>query len=388
MSDSKILNNENTNADQSSTVQSSIEQDNSKAPTILVMAGGTGGHIFPGIAVADKLKSVGWNVHWLGTAKRMEATIVPAHGYDISFINIAGLRNKNWKEWLKTPFKLMLSVYQSVQVIRKVQPDVVLGMGGYASAPGGVAAWIMGKPLVLHEQNAVAGMSNRFLSKIASRVLSAFPGAFDESIEHQVIGNPLRSDIISIENVVPHQPASSKKVLVVGGSLGAQILNTTVPQAMKQIKLQSIDVWHQTGKGNQEAVLESYQEYGLPEEKVKVTEFIDDMAEAYKWADVVICRAGALTVSELAMAAKPAVFVPLPHAVDDHQTKNAMYLVERGAAKLIPQAEFNGTTLAQMLNTLFISDTVVQKMAKAAHDAAHADATANVAGICIELAKK
>ena len=371
MSDSKILNNEQI-----------------KKPTILVMAGGTGGHIFPGIAVADKLKSMGWNVHWLGTAKRMEATLVPEHGYDISFINIAGLRNKNWKEWLKTPIKLMLSVMQSIQIIRKVNPDVVLGMGGYASAPGGVAAWIMGKPLVLHEQNAVAGMSNRFLSKIATRVLSAFPGAFDESIKHQVIGNPLRQDIISIENVIPVKPASSKKVLIVGGSLGAQILNETVPQAMKQIQVQSIDVWHQTGKGNKDAVLESYQQYGLPEEKVKVTEFIDDMAQAYKWADVVVCRAGALTVSELAMAAKPAVFVPLPHAVDDHQTKNAMYLVERGAAKLIPQSDFNGTRLAQMLNTLFISDTVVQKMAKEAHDAAHADATTNVADICIELASK
>lgn len=376
MSERKILNNENTN------------NEIKKKPTILIMAGGTGGHIFPGIAVADKLKSMGWNIHWLGTAKRMEASIVPEHGYEISFINIAGLRNKNWKEWIKTPFKLMQSVFQSIQVIRKVKPDVVLGMGGYASAPGGVAAWIMSKPLVLHEQNAVAGMSNRFLSRIASRVLSAFPGAFNQGIKHQVIGNPLRSDIIAIENVIPKEPASSKKVLVVGGSLGAQILNTTVPQAMKQIKLQSIDVWHQTGKGNQEVVLESYQEYGLPEEKVKVTEFIDDMAEAYKWADVVICRAGALTVSELAMAAKPAVFVPLPHAVDDHQTKNAMYLVGRGAAKLIPQAEFNGTTLAQMLNTLFISDTVVQKMAKEAHDAAHADATDNLAAICVELVSK
>ncbi len=371
MSETNILNNEQT-----------------KAPTILVMAGGTGGHIFPGIAVADHLKSKGWNVHWLGTAKRMEATLVPEHGYDISFINIAGLRNKNWKEWLKTPFKLLQSVLQSIQVIRKVKPDVVLGMGGYASAPGGVAAWIMGKPLVLHEQNAVAGMSNRFLAKLATRVLSAFPDAFESKIKHEVIGNPLRSDIIAIDNVIPEQPASSKKVLVVGGSLGAKVLNETVPQAMKQIKLQSIDVWHQTGKGNQESVLESYQEYGLPEDKVKVTEFIEDMAKAYEWADVVICRAGALTVSELAMAAKPAVFVPLPHAVDDHQTKNAMYLVSRGAAKLLPQSEFNGTTLAQLLNSLFISDTVVQKMAKAAHDAAHADATKNVAEICAELGSK
>jgi len=356
-------------------------------PTLLVMAGGTGGHIFPGIAVAEYLQKQGWNIHWLGTAKRMEAEIVPAHGFDISFINIAGLRNKNWQAWLKTPFKLFQSVLQSVKVMRKVKPDVVLGMGGYASAPGGVAAWLLGKPLVLHEQNAVAGMSNRFLANIASKVLSAFPDAFKGSIKHQVVGNPLRKEILAIEQIVPEQPASSKKVLIVGGSLGAKVLNDTVPQAMKQIKVQNITVWHQTGKGNQASVLSSYQQYGLSEDNIKVTEFIDDMAAAYQWADVVVCRAGALTVSELAMAAKPAIFVPLPHAVDDHQTKNAQYLANKNAAKIIAQKEFNGTSLSQMLNSLFISDKVVQSMAKAAHDAAHADATLRVAQTCAGLVK-
>jgi UDP-N-acetylglucosamine--N-acetylmuramyl-(pentapeptide) pyrophosphoryl-undecaprenol N-acetylglucosamine transferase len=185
--------------------------------------------------------------------------------------------------------------------------------------------------------------------------------------------------------VIPENPSSSKKVLVVGGSLGAKILNETVPQALKQIQLQNIDVWHQTGRDNQTAVLASYKKFGLSEDKVKVTEFIEDMAAAYQWADIVVCRAGALTVSELAMAAKPAIFVPLPHAVDDHQTKNAMYLVSRGAAKLLPQKEFNGTTLAQMLNSLFISDSVVRSMVKAAHDAAHVDATLRVANTCAEL---
>lgn len=356
-------------------------------PTILVMAGGTGGHIFPGVAVAEELVKKGWKVHWLGTAQRMEADIVPKQGYPISFINIAGIRNKGWQTWLKTPFKILQSVMQSIRVLREVKPDVVLGMGGYASAPGGVAAWLLRIPLVLHEQNAVAGMSNRFLSHIATKTLSAFPGAFSERVTPNVVGNPLRSDIIAIENVIPEQPATSKKVLVVGGSLGAKVLNDVVPQAMKQIKVQSIDVWHQTGGGNEQAVLNSYQDFGLPEEKVKVTEFIDDMASAYQWADVVICRAGALTVSELAMAAKPAIFVPLPHAVDDHQTKNAMYLVNCGAAKLIAQKEFNGTTLGQMLNSLFISDKVVQQMSKAAHNAAHADATNHVAQTCIEVAQ-
>ncbi|WP_440874796.1 undecaprenyldiphospho-muramoylpentapeptide beta-N-acetylglucosaminyltransferase [Thalassotalea sp. PLHSN55] len=363
-------------------------QQASQPRTILIMAGGTGGHIFPGIAVAEHLKSQGWNIHWLGTEKRMEAQIVPEHGYDISFINIAGLRNKNWLTWLKTPFKLFQSVMQSVRVIRKVKPDVVLGMGGYASAPGGFAAWLLSKPLVLHEQNAVAGMSNKFLSHIASAVLSAFPGAFGEKRKSKVVGNPLRKDIVEIEKVTPEQPATTKKVLIVGGSLGAKILNDTVPQSMNQIKVQNISVWHQTGKGNEQAVRASYDQYGLDAQNIKVSEFIDDMSAAYQWADVVICRAGALTVSELAMVAKPAIFVPLPHAVDDHQTKNAMYLVERGAAKLIRQNEFNGTTLAQMLNSFFVSDKVIQNMAKAAHDAAHADATIKVAKTCIELANK
>lgn len=371
------------------TITSALEQDKQlNKPTILVMAGGTGGHIFPGIAVADQLKSDGWNVHWLGTAKRMEADIVPESGYEISFINIAGFRNKDWKTWLKTPFKIFQSVMQSIKVIREVKPDVVLGMGGYASVPGGLAAWILGKPLVLHEQNAVAGLSNRFLSNLASSVLCAFPDAFGQKPKAKVVGNPLRSDIVSIDNEMPEQPATTKKVLIVGGSLGAKILNDTVPQAMNQIKVQNINVWHQTGKGNEKSVLESYEQYGLLGENVKVSEFINDMSAAYQWADVVICRAGALTVSELAMVAKPAIFVPLPHAVDDHQTKNAMYLVDRGAAKLIAQKEFNGTTLAQMLNSFFISDKVIQAMSKAAHDAAHADATIKVAQICKEFARK
>jgi len=356
-----------------------------KKPTLLVMAGGTGGHIFPGIAVAQLLESKGWNIHWLGTANRMEASLVPQFGFDISFINIAGLRNKSWQEMLKVPFKLIQSVTQSIKIIRKVKPDVVLGMGGYASAPGGFAAWLLGKPLVLHEQNAVAGMSNRYLSHLASKVLCAFPNAFKANRKAQVVGNPLRKEIIAIEHQVSENPATSKKVLIIGGSLGAQVFNDVVPQSMKQIQVQNINVWHQTGKGNQQAVKDRYQEYGLNVDRIQVSEFIDDMAEAYVWADVVICRAGALTVSELAMAGKPAIFVPLPHAVDDHQTKNAMYLVSRGAAKLLPQKDFNGTTLAQLLNSLFISDSVVHSMSKAALDAAHADATALVASACEEL---
>lgn len=356
-----------------------------KCPTILIMAGGTGGHIFPGLAVAQELQNQGWHVHWLGTSDRMEADVVPANGIDISFINIAGLRGKGIKSWLTMPFKVLQSIVQSIQVLKKVQPDVVLGMGGYASAPGGVAAWLKHIPLVLHEQNAVAGMSNRYLANIASKVLSAFPNAFSPRIKCQVVGNPVRSEITKLN--IEKDRVFGKKVLVVGGSLGAKVLNETVPQALSQIKLQDIDVWHQTGSGNAVNINTLYEQYGVNQDKIKVTDFIDDMASAYEWADLVICRAGALTVSELAMAGKPAIFIPLPHAVDDHQTKNAEYLVKQGGANLIPQNEFNATILAQKLNMLFSSETVLRNMAKASKTASTPHATETVANICKALAK-
>jgi len=357
----------------------------SKRPTILVMAGGTGGHIFPGLAVAENLKAQGWHVHWLGTSDRMEATVVPAHDIDISFINISGLRGKGIQSWLSMPFKVVHSIWQSLQVLNQVQPDVVLGMGGYASAPGGLAAWCKRIPLVLHEQNAVAGMSNRYLAKIASRVLCAFPQAFSDDIHSDVVGNPIRSEISKLN--VSAQRTISKKVLVVGGSLGARVLNEVVPQAISQIKLQELDIWHQTGKGNADNVQALYDQYGVNPEKVKVTDFIDDMASAYDWADLVICRAGALTVSELAMAGKPAIFVPLPHAVDDHQTKNAEFLVSQGGAQLLPQPQLNATSLAQKLNMLFSSESALRNMAKACKLAATPNATETVANICKGLLK-
>ncbi|WP_371188133.1 undecaprenyldiphospho-muramoylpentapeptide beta-N-acetylglucosaminyltransferase [Thalassotalea maritima] len=356
-----------------------------KRPTILIMAGGTGGHIFPGLAVAEYLQQQGWHVHWLGTADRMEADIIPAHGIDISFINIAGLRGKGLKSKLTMPFKVLQSVIQSLRVVNKVRPDVVLGMGGYASAPGAIAAWLKRIPLVLHEQNAVAGMSNRYLANIANKVLSAFAGAFASNVNAEVVGNPVRGNINLLANDI--EPMR-KRVLVVGGSLGAKVLNDTVPQAISQVKLLGLDVWHQTGKDNAEVVAAAYDNYKLDAEKIKVTEFIDDMASAYQWADVVICRAGALTVSELAMAGKPAILVPLPHAVDDHQTKNAQVLVNAGAGFLLAQQELNATVLSRKLNMLFSSESTLQKMAKAAKSVARPDATERVAMTCRALADK
>ncbi|WP_281560803.1 undecaprenyldiphospho-muramoylpentapeptide beta-N-acetylglucosaminyltransferase [Thalassomonas sp. RHCl1] len=366
-----------------------VNKVNGEKPTLLVMAGGTGGHIFPGIAVAQHLEARGWNIHWLGTSERMEAKLVPEHGYPISFINISGLRNKGLKGWLKLPFNLIRSLWQSITIIRAVKPDVVLGMGGYASGPGGVAAWLMRKPLVLHEQNAVAGMSNRLLAKVATKVLAAFPGAYDAKVNCQVVGNPVRRTIaqsnVEQESEAEQEPlaqaATGKKILVVGGSLGAKVLNDVVPVAVSKLE-QPVQVWHQSGANNQEVVLSAYREAGVDEHQVRVGDFIKDMAAAYRWADLVICRAGALTVSELAMAGKAAIFVPLPHAVDDHQTKNAMYLVAHGAAKLLPQNEFNAAALAQMLSGLFTDEREVEAMAKAAIAAAHNDATDTVGNIC------
>ncbi len=369
----------------------------SKSPTLLVMAGGTGGHIFPGLAVAEKLQSEGWNIHWLGTAERMEAEVVPAHGFDISFINISGLRNKNLLTWLKLPFKLVNSLLQALAVIRKTKPDAVLGMGGYASAPGGLAAWLMKKPLIIHEQNAAAGLTNRLLARIATKICCAFPDAFESDIAAQVVGNPLRASIGRAATEESDDEKTVKKshnILVVGGSLGAQVLNQTVPESFaKLIKLTNnsdeylpFNIWHQTGKGKQHGVIEAYNQQSLADEQVRVTEFIDDIAGAYQWADVVICRAGALTVSELAMAATPAIFVPLPHAVDDHQTKNAQYLVSRGGATLIKQKELSSDVLAKLLNELFSEPQILKNMVEATFAAADADATLKVAQLCQQVA--
>ena len=372
-----------------------------KAPTLLVMAGGTGGHIFPGLAVAEKLKSDGWTIHWLGTADRMEADIVPANGFEISFITISGLRNKNLMAWLKLPFKLMGSLLQALRVIRKIKPDVVLGMGGYASAPGGLASWLMKKPLVVHEQNAAAGLTNRLLARIATKVCCAFPDAFKHNVNAQVVGNPLRNSIgqqsarqSDIENNTGEEILkTSHNILVVGGSLGAQILNVTVPESFLSLVNSSrknnealpFSIWHQTGKGNQQSVSEAYNQQNLLDEQVRVSAFIEDIGKAYQWADIVICRAGALTVSELAMAAKPAIFVPLPHAVDDHQTKNAQYIVSRGGAVLMKQKDLTSERLAEKLSELFSEPNILPSMAQSAFAAADAEATNKVADICQQL---
>jgi len=315
-----------------------------QAKRLMVMAGGTGGHVFPGLAVAHHLMDQGWQVRWLGTADRMEADLVPKHGIGIDFIRISGLRGKGLKAQLLAPVRIFNAWRQARAIMQRFKPDVVLGMGGYVSGPGGLAAWSLGIPVVLHEQNGIAGLTNKWLAKIATKVMQAFPGAFPKA---DVVGNPVRVDVLELALPQTRLPGRSGpvRVLVVGGSQGARILNQTMPQVAAKLG-GKITVWHQTGKGAQQAVEQDYIAAGAPGHKV--TEFIDDMAQAYAWADVVVCRSGALTVSEIAAAGLPALFVPFQHK-DRQQYWNALPLEKAGAAKILEQPQFTVDAVAATL---------------------------------------
>lgn len=311
---------------------------------LMVMAGGTGGHVFPGLAVAQYLMAQGWQVRWLGTADRMEADLVPKHGIDIEFIRISGLRGKGVKAMLAAPFRIFNAWRQARAIMRAWKPDVVLGMGGYVSGPGGLAAKSCGIPVVLHEQNGIAGLTNKWLAKIATKVMQAFPGAFPDA---EVVGNPVRTDVLALP--LPDVRLAGRqgpvRVLVVGGSQGARILNQTLPQ-VANILGDRITLWHQVGKGALADVNQLYS--NVNQSQHKVTEFIDDMAEAYAWADVVVCRSGALTVSEVAAAGLPAIFVPFQHK-DRQQYWNALPLEQAGAAKIFEQPQFTAEAVAATL---------------------------------------
>lgn len=352
-----------------------------KAKRLLVMAGGTGGHVFPGLAVAHQLMEQGWQVRWLGTADRMEADLVPKHGIEIDFIQISGLRGKGWRAQLGAPLRIWRAIRQARQIMRDYQPDVVLGMGGYVSGPGGVAAWLQGIPVVLHEQNAIAGLTNRWLSRIAAKVLQAFPGAFAKA---PVVGNPVRQDVLALPE--PSQRMKDRsgplRVLVVGGSQGARVLNRTLPAVAAALGDQ-ITLWHQVGKGALPEVEQAYQAAGATGHKI--TEFIDDMADAYQWADVVICRSGALTVSELAAAGVPAIFVPFQHK-DRQQYLNGLTLEKAGAAYIIEQDQLTAERLEAQL--LLLNRPQLLAMAQHARAAAIPDATDRVAAVIQALADK
>jgi len=352
-----------------------------KNKTLLVMAGGTGGHVFPGLAVADFLKETGWNVSWLGTADRMEAQLVPQHGYEIDFIDIAGVRGNGVKRLLMAPLRIAKSILQARKVLKARKVDLVLGMGGFASGPGGIAAWSLGIPVVLHEQNAAAGMTNRILARFSKKVLMGFSGAFvnEKAI---LVGNPVRKSVLSLPEKKISSPSSALNVLVVGGSLGAKVLNELLPDVVEKFSVETLSVIHQTGKGHYQNVKNIYQNKGL---HVDVQEFITDMDKSYAWADVIICRSGALTVSEIAVVGLPAIFIPLPHAVDDHQTKNAQDLVNKEAAILIPQKELNVKKLSDYLRTFSQNRQLLIEMSKKSKNTAIFDSTERVANICIDI---
>ena len=348
---------------------------------IMIVAGGTGGHIFPGIAVAEHLKAQGWQVVWLGTADRMEADVVPRHGIDIRYIEVKGVRGNGLLRLLKAPFMVIKAILQARKIMQHEKPNVLLGMGGYVTGPAGVAAKLLGIPVLVHEQNAVAGMSNKLLAKIATQVMAAFPSAFE--IENcKIVGNPVRS---SVATSTKEFDSESCNVLVVGGSLGAKVFNDELPNVFKELNgLNRLSIKHQTGKGHLAEVTKSYQACGL---EAQVSEFIHDMDKAYAWADIVVCRAGALTVSEVAAAGKMALFVPYPYAVDDHQTANANYLVEKKAALIIQQKEMTQTKLVELLKPYVENKNLINEMATKAKQAAKLEATQDVANLCIEFSK-
>jgi UDP-N-acetylglucosamine--N-acetylmuramyl-(pentapeptide) pyrophosphoryl-undecaprenol N-acetylglucosamine transferase len=363
-------------------MMTSTSTNNQIKGTLMVMAGGTGGHVYPAIAVADYLHALGWRIVWLATEGGMENRLIASKPYSKAMITMRGVRGKGLLGWLLLPFKLMLAFKQSLSAILQYQPDVVLGMGGFAAFPGGLMAKLLGKPLVIHEQNSIAGLTNKTLSHFANKVLAAFPSAFGDKA--LLVGNPVRNDITQLP--LPEARYASRsgklKLLVVGGSLGAAALNDVLPKALAMVPLeQRPDVVHQAGEKQIGTLEVNYQKSGV---KAETKAYIQDMATLYAWADVVVCRAGALTVAELACAGVASVLVPFPHAVDDHQTFNAKYLSDNGAAILIQQTALSVEKMTEVLQTL--TRQTCLEMAKNARALAKPEATASVAAICLSLA--
>jgi UDP-N-acetylglucosamine--N-acetylmuramyl-(pentapeptide) pyrophosphoryl-undecaprenol N-acetylglucosamine transferase len=353
---------------------------------ILIMAGGTGGHVYPALAVARALQAASRDVVWLGTHRGLESRVIPAAGIDIEWLSVKGLRRKGAVAMLIAPFQLAWALLQSLAVIIRRRPAAVLGMGGFVSGPGGVAAWLTRRPLVIHEQNAAAGMTNRLLARLARVVLQAFPGSFIPEVHAQTVGNPVREDIAAV--APPHERYAARhgalRVLVLGGSQGALALNRSVPAALALLdKDVRPIVRHQCGERTLDVARQAYDEH---EVDVELTPFIDDMAEAYAWADLVICRAGALTIAELCAVGVPALFVPYPAAVDDHQTANARPMADVGAARIIPEASLTPQLLADLLREWLQSRAALQERAIRARGLATPDSLKRITEVCLQQA--
>jgi len=356
----------------------------SEVQRVLIMAGGTGGHVVPALSLAKALIGRGVDVEWLGSPRGIENRLVPAAGIVLNQIDVAGLRGNGLAGWLAIPWRLSRAICQSRQVIRRFDPQLVVGLGGFASGPGGLAARLSGKPLIVHEQNAVAGLTNRSLARLATRVYAAFPGAFPGG-KAEVVGNPVRSDIATLgeqPRTAEQMAGRTLRLLVLGGSLGAQSLNQKLPEALAALSpSRRPQVRHQAGRDKDAVTREAYRAVSV---EAEVSAFIDDMAAAYDWADIIVCRAGALTIAELTAAAKPSLLVPFPHAVDDHQTHNARHLVEAGGAELIQQAELTPGRLQAALESLLQPDVLAQ-MAIQARRVAHLDAVERLVDGCMEI---
>lgn len=352
---------------------------------IMIMAGGTGGHVYPALAVARVLIAEGHEVVWLGTRKGLEARVIPAAGIRIEWLEVAGVRGKTLRGVLGAPWMLLRALWQSFRILKRVNPSLVLGMGGFVSGPGGLVAAFSGIPLVLHEQNRVPGTTNRLLTHCASRVLEAFEGSFASSKGALAVGNPARAEIAALNHRVREdwrdRPA---RLLVVGGSLGAKILNECVPEALARLG-GPLEVRHQTGERLLEETRQRYEALGL---EAQIVPFVEDMAAAYAWADLAICRAGAMTVSELALAGLPAILIPYPYAIDDHQTANAALLRDQGGAVLLPQQALTPERLAESIERLLGDRQALRLMSVKARQQARPNAAEVVAEICVNLARE
>jgi UDP-N-acetylglucosamine--N-acetylmuramyl-(pentapeptide) pyrophosphoryl-undecaprenol N-acetylglucosamine transferase len=355
------------------------------AARVMVMAGGTGGHVFPALAVAQQLRSQGWEVTWLGTPDSFEARTVPQYGFPIDWVQSFRLRGQGLLSRLLAPFRLLRAMLQAWRVLRLRRPQVVLGMGGFVTGPGGLVSRLARIPLVIHEQNTIPGLTNRYLARIAQRVLEAFPGAFPASVGAEAVGNPVRAEISGLP--APAERFAGRRgacrLLVLGGSLGAEALNRVVPQALAMLPAERrYEVLHQAGRDKSDAAQAAYRAAGVD---ARVTDFLNDMAEAYGWADLVLCRAGALTISELTSAGVAAILVPFPHAVDDHQTRNARFLSDAGAARLLPQGQLDPEALATLLGEFCQDRPGLLAMAETARGLAKPAATERVAAVCAEV---
>lgn len=344
------------------------------AKRIVIMAGGTGGHVFPALAVAEQLRESGWQISWMGTRQGMESRVVPERNIAIDWLSVGGLRGKGLAAKIKAPFMLLRACWQAFKILRARRPDVVLGMGGFVAGPGGLMTRMLSIPLVIHEQNRIPGTTNRLLARFANAVLEAFPGSFSDRQYALCTGNPLRKEMTCLAAKGTRTPSEPIRLLVVGGSQGAQILNETVPDAVA--KMPAMLIKHQTGQAMLDTVKAKYHALGM---EADVTAFIDDMAAVYQWADLVVCRSGAMTVSELAAVGLPAVFIPFPFAIDDHQTANARYIADAGGGLIIDQRQLNAEVLADKIQQVIAH---LAEMGKAAKNCARIDATAKVVAIC------